>query len=96
MENILLLFLRKRGYLNIEEVTRELSESKSMVVKTRKKIIESSRGKSQKTVSEKNFYNEKNKINICDIRINSEIGYLIKKVIKTEESTNKSENLPKN
>ena len=28
----------ERGYLNIEEVTRELSESKSMIVKTRKKL----------------------------------------------------------
>ena len=55
--------MRKRGYINIKAVTRELLEFRSMIVKTRKKIIESSRDKARK-VSEKIFYNGKNKINI--------------------------------
>lgn len=55
MENILLLSMRKRGYINIKAVTRELLECKSMIVKTRKKIIESSRDKATKQSQKKIF-----------------------------------------
>lgn len=55
MENVLLLSMRKRGYLNIEEVTRELSESKSMTVKTRKKLQKAPEVKARKQSQKKNF-----------------------------------------
>lgn len=54
MENVLLLSMRKRGYLNIE-VTRELSESKSMIVKTRKKLQKAPEVKARKQSQKKIF-----------------------------------------
>ena len=51
--------MRKRGYINIKAVTRELVEFRSMIVKTRKKIIESSRDKARKQSQKKFFTMEK-------------------------------------
>lgn len=58
MENILLLSMRKRGYINIKAVTRELSEFKSMIVKTRKKLQKAPEIKLENSLRKK-FYNKK-------------------------------------
>ena len=49
----------ERGYLNIEEVTRELSESKSMIVKTRKKLQNAPEVKARKQSHKKIFTRKK-------------------------------------
>lgn len=62
MENVLLLSMRKRGYINIKAVTGELLEFKSMIVKIRE-TQKAPEIKLENSLRKK-FYNENNKINI--------------------------------